>query len=558
MKKVIVFASLLILASAHIISASEGDQLPQSTMEGQTISSQLSSPATDISDTLLPAPSDHQTNDITKPQEDLSHEGITSAPQSKGFLQFLNIFRLFNTKKATQPIQPVISTGELAALKEPGTTSLPDIDRKDNNVQASQAAPDELTHQVLSSDIQGKSTFGFIKPDDTMSLQIPAASPNKGIGAAGLSSSSGIDGRNAKFNNSSQTDPDDISHQSLSTELQGKDIMTIFAAGNTVDNQNTLAQPYSIQGTASPQTGPKNSQTLVAQAGTDDLSHQALAAAIQPDKNRFYFIKTSGAVPILDKSFRNFLDYGASVSIGAGKRINDNLSISVSLDMVMLTGDWSIGGDRKSIEIAAEEWASGIVNTPPTNNQTITPEAQNQPDVNLGTSYHSDAEAVITSSESLKRIDVHTDLYLFPITVNALYKFHPIGKITPYAGGGLGFCMATRDSDSRAIKNKYFNGPEYSIRMNNSQTRNGLLLNLLGGLSIPVYNNLTFIAEGNMTYYDLQTFDPILEISFKTPANPPSIGGSDISTWSYEDPKRFGAFSQEFVGKFTVGLVMPF
>ncbi len=135
MKKVIVFASLLILASTHIISASEGDQLPQSTMEGQTISSQLSSPATDISDTLLPAPSDTQANDITKPQEDLSHEGLTSAPQSKGFLQSLNIFNLFRANKATQPIQPSITKSELAALKEPGTTSLPDIDRKDNKAK---------------------------------------------------------------------------------------------------------------------------------------------------------------------------------------------------------------------------------------------------------------------------------------------------------------------------------------------------------------------------------------------------------------------------------------
>ncbi len=82
---------------------------------------------------------------------------------------------------------------------------------------------------------------------------------------------------------------------------------------------------------------------------------------------------------------------------------------------------------------------------------------------NLGIGYSSEKEVLITSSESLKRIDVHTDLYLFPITVNALYKFHPIGKITPYAGGGLGYCMAIRDSDSRAIKSKYFLGPDYRI-----------------------------------------------------------------------------------------------
>ena len=378
MKKVILFASLLILASTHIISASEGDQLPQPTMEGQTISSQVSSPATDRSETLLPAPSDHQANDITKPQ--------------------IN-----------------------------GTT-----------------------------------------PSDTVQ---------------------------------------------------------------------------------------KNSLTLVAQAqaGTEDLSHQALATAIQ-DKDRFYFIKTGAVVPILDKDFRQFLDYGASVSVGAGKHLNENLSVSVSFDIIMLTGDWSTGGDRKSIEVAAESWAPGIINQP--GQTTII--AEDLSDPNLGIGYHSDAEGIITSSESLKQIDVHTDLYLFPITVNALYKFHSIGKITPYAGGGLGFCMAVRDSDSKALKNKYFSGPDYDITLNNNQTTNGVLINFLGGLTIPIYKKMTFVAEANTTWYDLKTFDPILEVSFKTP-NPAYLAGyNDVTTYSYEDPKRIGVFSQEFVGKFSVGLVMPF
>ncbi len=276
MKKVIVFASFLILSSTHIISASEGDQLPESTMEGQTISSQLSSPTTDLNDTLLPAPSDTQANDITKPQEDLSHEGLTSAPQNKGFLQLfniLNIFNLFKTSKTTQPVQPAITKGELAASKEPGTASLPGVDLKDNNEQAPQAVPDELTHKVLSSEIQGKGAFGFIKPDDTMPLPVPAAAPNQGTRAAGLTSTSGSDGWKADFMNSSQSDPDDISHQSLATGLQGNDIMTIFSAGNTADNQTISVQPYSVKGTALPDILSKNSRTLVAQAGTEELSH---------------------------------------------------------------------------------------------------------------------------------------------------------------------------------------------------------------------------------------------------------------------------------------------
>jgi opacity protein-like surface antigen len=552
MKKVILFASLLILASTRIISASEGDQLPQSTMEGQTISSQLSSPATDVSDTLLPAPFDHQETDITKPPEDLSHEGLTATPQSKGFLHLLNIFNLFKTNKTAQPIQPAIATSELAARNEPGTTSLPD--RKNNNGESPQAVPDELTHQVLSSDIQGKSTYSFINPDETMPLQIPATAPNQGTGAVGLTSTSGTDRWKADSKKSAQTDPDDISHQSLSTEIQGKGFLNVFASSGAVDNQTLLVQQSSITGTVQSDPAKKNNQLLIAQNGADDLSHQALASTIIQQKEMFYFIRTGGVVPIMDKSFRNFLDYGASVSFGAGKKMNENLSLSVSLDMMLLTGDWSIGGDRHSIEVAAEEWAPGIYSDP--GQTTII--AEDLPTENLGIGYHSEAEAVVTSAESLKRIDVHTDLYLFPITVNARYKFNPIGKITPYAGGGLGFCMATRDSDSRALKSKYFNGPEYGIRLNNSQTRNGLLLNFLGGVNIPVYKNMTFVAEANMTYLDLKTFDPILEISVKKPQNPSNLGGNDVSTWSYEDPMRIGVFKQEFVGNFSIGLVMPF
>ena len=150
---------------------------------------------------------------------------------------------------------------------------------------------------------------------------------------------------------------------------------------------------------------------------------------------------------------------------------------------------------------------------------------------------------------------MHTDLYLFPVTINALYKFQPIGKISPYVGGGLGYCLATRDSDSRALKSKYFEGPDYDITFNNSQTSKGLLLNLLGGVSIPVYQNLTFVAEANTTWYDLKSFDPILEISIKTPSK---LVGNDVTTYSYETPKRIGVFTQEFVGNISIGLVMPF
>ena len=50
----------------------------------------------------------------------------------------------------------------------------------------------------------------------------------------------------------------------------------------------------------------KDRQTMIAQAETDGLSHQALAATVD-EKNMFYFVKIGGDVPLLDKTFREFL-----------------------------------------------------------------------------------------------------------------------------------------------------------------------------------------------------------------------------------------------------------
>ena len=297
----------------------------------------------------------------------------------------------------------------------------------------------------------------------------------------------------------------------------------------------------------------KDSRPLIAQAETDELSHQALTAVLQ-EKDNFYYVKTGGAVPLLDTTFRKFIDYGASVSFGVGKKIDDNLSLTVALDAMMLTGDWSIGGSRASVEVASESWDP---TTPGQGGQT-TINAEDQNPVNEGIGYSSGGTYQITSSESLKRIDVHTDLYIFPITFNALYKFDQIGKISPYVGGGLGFCLATRDSDSKAIKEKYFAGPDYIIFLNNHQTVTGMLLQLLGGMSVPIYNKLKFVAEADTTWYDLHSFDPILEISMAKTPNPTSIGGNDVTTYSYENPKHFGVFSEVFVVNIAVGLVMPF
>jgi hypothetical protein len=146
---------------------------------------------------------------------------------------------------------------------------------------------------------------------------------------------------------------------------------------------------------------------------------------------------------------------------------------------------------------------------------------------------------------------------MFPITVNALYKLNPIGKINPYIGGGFGYCFATRKSDSNALKNEYFSGPDYKISLNDSQTVSGIVLQFLSGISMPVYKNLRFVAEVNASWYDLKSFDPILEVSFTKP-NPAWYQGSDLTQYSYEDPRKIGVFSQEFVGNLTIGLVLPF
>jgi len=294
-----------------------------------------------------------------------------------------------------------------------------------------------------------------------------------------------------------------------------------------------------------------SSDVMVTQADSDKLSHQALANALQAN-DMFYFVTTGGSLPILDETFRDFIDYGASASFGAGKRITEKLSITATIGLSMMTGDWSVKGDRESIEVAAEEYYPGIVTEP---GVVITPEDLD--DVNLGISYHGDAEATITSAESLEKIDVHTDMYLFPVSINALYRIKQSDKFSAYAGGGLGFCVAIRDCDSSALKSKYFSGPEYKVSLNHSQTVTGLLVNLTAGIDVPIYEKLKFVAEASSTLYDLNSFDPILEISFTKP-NPAWYEGSDLSQWSYEDPLRVGVFKEVYVTSLSAGFVMPF
>lgn len=292
---------------------------------------------------------------------------------------------------------------------------------------------------------------------------------------------------------------------------------------------------------------------LFVQHDGEDLSHQTLASTMQQN-GLFYLLSVSGSLPALDETFRDFLDYGGSVSFGAGKKVNDKLSIIATLGVAVMTGDWSIKGDRESIEVAAETYFPGISSSPGSDT-VITPEELGKD--NLGIGYHSEGEAIITSSESLENIDVHTDLYLFPLSVNALYHLKQVGGFNAYAGGGLGFCLAVRDCNSRAVKEKYFIGPEYKVSLNDSQSVTGLMVNLLAGVNFPIYENLKFVAEAGATLYDLKSFDPILEIS-PISQNPAWYPYSDLTTYSYEKPLRIGVFKEVYVANLSAGLVMPF
>jgi opacity protein-like surface antigen len=292
---------------------------------------------------------------------------------------------------------------------------------------------------------------------------------------------------------------------------------------------------------------------ILSQSEPGELSHTALSSALQ-NKDLSYYVKTGGALPIYDKTFRDFIDYGASVAFGVEKKIQSDLSVSASFDFVIMTGNWKIKGDRQSIEVAAQEWTPGIQNDP--GQLIINPE--DAPEDNLGTGYHGIGRGIVTSSENLKTLDVHTDLYLFPFMVSALYQIHQEGKINPYVGGGVGYCIATRDTTSHAIKEKYFEGPDYAILRNTSQTVRGGVLQLLAGVLIPINDKMKFVAEANTTLFDLKSFDPILEISMKKTNPPFPLTGNDLTTFSYEEPMEFGVFHEQFITNLSVGIVMPF
>jgi len=302
----------------------------------------------------------------------------------------------------------------------------------------------------------------------------------------------------------------------------------------------------------SPSNPPANDVGSLSHEETILLSNLETEPVVR-EKNRFYFIKTGGSYAFYDEDFREFVDFGGAISVGVEQEVTKKLSARITLDLLMLKGDWRTGGDRESITASAEQWFPGYVPLP---GQDIT--AEDLPDANLGTGYFGGGEAVVISAESLQSIDVETTLYLLPITFNAIYWLHKEEKkMSPYIGGGLGFCLARREAESSAIKEESFEGPEYRIDFNESQVVTGLLVQFFAGIEIPFKDKIKLVAEANTTLYSLRNFDPIMEISYKVP-NPDWYEGSDLSQWNYETPLEIGVFQETFISSIMIGIVIPF
>lgn len=293
---------------------------------------------------------------------------------------------------------------------------------------------------------------------------------------------------------------------------------------------------------------------MISQSDTEDLSHSSISSSVQK-KDLYYYVEAGGDIPIYDKRFRDFIDYGGSVSLGIAKRIASDLTLTASVGMVVMTGKWSAKGDRQSLQAAASEsWTPGIISQP--GQVTVNPE--DVPQNNLGQGYSAGGEAVITSSENLNTVDIETTMYLFPVKVGAVYCFPEINKVNPYVGGGVGFCIADRETDSHALKEKYFDGPEYGIKINKSQTVTGMLIDLVAGVDIPFRTNMKLFAEVGTSLYNLKNFDPILEVSDQKTSTAPYSGYSDITTYSYENPEKIGVFRYEFISSISFGFIMQF
>ncbi|HOJ14099.1 MAG TPA: hypothetical protein PLT69_06380 [Deltaproteobacteria bacterium] len=461
-------------------------------------------------------------------EEGITHQELSTSPQSESLLGFIRSLLSPTRRQEARLENPAPGPG---LESKPSSSSMP---RTAIEPAADRGPGDEIVHAELDTTPQTGGILGSASGQTTAVETLMTA---------------GSDVRVPSPMQATETaaDKDEPAHLELADVPQKTGILGLYTTNVQAQPQETAgpAGPTGADGTA--QRGVKLAQA----SGEEELTHQALATAVS-EKDTFSFVSAGVLVPLVDSTFKKFVDYGGMVTMGARKRMSDKLTLSATVGVGVLSGDWSIKGDRQSILVAAEEYYPGYVKEP---GVVITPEEL--PDENLGISYHAEAEAVVTSSESLERIDVHTDLYLFPVSLNAVYQVKQSPKFNAYVTGGLGFCTAVRDCDSKAVKEKYFQGPEYRVAINRSQSVTGLLVNLGAGMSMPVYGRLTFVAEATTTLYDLKAFDPVLEVSFTRP-NPDWYPGSDLSQWSYEDPVRVGVYKEVYVTNIQVGFVVPF
>lgn len=267
-----------------------------------------------------------------------------------------------------------------------------------------------------------------------------------------------------------------------------------------------------------------------------------------------YSIKASASMPIHDDDFQDFIEYGFSMSFGVEKQVTPKLSLVGEAELIMMTGNWTIKGDRASIKIAAEEMTySGNPNI------NIVPPGEVVPedvDETQGAGYWSGGGINIESAESLKKIDIETTMLLFPVSINGYFWPLKGKKLNPYIGGGIGMCLAQRYADSRAIKDKYFEGPEYFISVNESEFNHGLFIQMFAGVYYPLRNNIIFIAQGKTAFYNMKNFKPIFTVSFKDETR--SLEDPSIVTYSYEKPLEVGIIEDVFISSLAVGLLIPF
>lgn len=460
----------------------------------------------------------------------LTYEDLTVTPQADSFLGFM---RYMISDKPEEASGQVI-TKKVVETSSPTSTSVPVAKTSPKNAVPDE--PVEMSHQELSTSPQKGGILGITSSSDN-ALEI-LMTPQ------GATSASAVAKRAPSKASSAHPEGEDLAHMDLTRDVQDKGVLSLYTT------RTDMADAPSPQGT--PGDEPKKTGATLAALTTDEeLAHQTMASTLKPT-DMYYTVSAGAMIPLVDHTFREFVDYGGMVKAGIHKRMDDRLTLSATFGVGLLTGDWSVGGSRQSLSIAAEEYYPGYIKEPGT---TIT--AEDLPESNLGTSYHSEAEATVTNAESLKSIDVHTDLYLFPVSLNALYQVKQSSTFNAYVTGGLGFCTAVRDCNSKALKEKYFSGPDYRARLNDSQSVTGLLVNLGGGMRFPVYERLTFVCEASATLYDIKAFDPVLEISFTKP-NPNWYPGSDLSQWSYENPKHIGVFKEAYVANVTAGFVIPF